>query len=168
MTDRQWIREAFERFESPLLVYARRLVGDAERAQDVVQDTFFKLCRQRREAIEPRLAEWLYTVCRNAALDVRRRDKVMQVTSAEAPHGEAGRDADPGARTERKEETQRALAYLAELPEKQQEVLRLKFRGGLSYKEISRITGESTGNVGWLLHVGLKSLRAKLLAEVKS
>ena len=30
---------------------------------------------------------------------------------------------------------------------------------------ISEVTGESTGNVGWLIHVGLKALRVKLGAE---
>ena len=72
MTDRQWIRDALDRFEGPLLLYAGRLTGDAERARDVVQDTFLKLCRQRRADVAARLAEWLYTVCRNAAIDVRR------------------------------------------------------------------------------------------------
>ncbi len=48
------------------------------------------------------------------------------------------------------------------LPPKQQEVLRLKFQQGLTYREISQVTQESIGNVGWLLHKGLKSLKERL------
>jgi RNA polymerase sigma-70 factor (ECF subfamily) len=51
---------------------------------------------------------------------------------------------------------------MALLPDSQQEVIRLRFQEGFSYKEISRITGFSVGNVGYLLHVGLKSLRGRL------
>ena len=48
---------------------------------------------------------------------------------------------------------------LARLPENQQEVIRLKFQQGLSYKEISSVTGLSVTNVGFLIHTGLKRLR---------
>jgi len=161
MTDRQWIRDALDRYEGPLLLYARRLTGDAERARDVVQDTFLKLCHQRRAAVQPRLAEWLYTVCRNAAIDVRRKERVMKVVHSEE-QAAAGAEANPESAAAGKEQRRRLLVLLSHLPDKQQEVLRLKFQGGLSYKEISRVTGESVGNVGMLLHVGLKGLRARL------
>jgi RNA polymerase sigma-70 factor (ECF subfamily) len=38
-------------------------------------------------------------------------------------------------------------------------VLRLKFQGDLSYREISRIANISVGNVGFLIHAGLKTIR---------
>ena len=162
MTDRQWVRDPLDRFEGPLLLYSRRLTGDVERARDVVQDTFLKLCRQSRSDAEPRLAEWLYTVCRNAAIDVRRKERVMKVVPTDG-HGLAVDGAsNPVRQAAGKEQRQQLLDQLSTLPSKQQEVLRLKFQGGLSYKEISRVTGESVGNVGMLLHVGLKGLRAKL------
>ncbi len=39
-----WIRQALERHERPLVHYAARLIGDVERARDVVQETFLRLC----------------------------------------------------------------------------------------------------------------------------
>ena len=56
----------------------------------------------------------------------------------------------------------RILAQLERLPENQQEVVRLKFQNGLSYREISRITGHSESNVGFLLHTALKTIRERL------
>src|SRR3954454_8070550 len=72
-----WVREAVVRFEGPLLLYASRLLGDAETARDVVQDTFLRLCGQDRAAVGDHLAEWLFTVCRNRALDVLRKEHRM-------------------------------------------------------------------------------------------
>ena len=42
--DAAWVRSAVERFEGPLTLYAARLLGDADSARDVVQDTFLRLC----------------------------------------------------------------------------------------------------------------------------
>lgn len=163
--DRDWIDAAVARYEGPLLRYARRLLGDAGRAADVVQDTFLRLCGQRRADLEDHLAEWLYTVCRNRALDVGRKEARM-TTADEAgllrlPASEAGPEAD----AQRGETTGRVLARLARLPESQQEVLRLRFQGGLSYKEIARVTSRSVNHVGVLIHHGIKTLRAELGAR---
>src|SRR3954454_24351251 len=84
--DGPWVRSVVARFESPLTLYAARLLGDAEAARDVVQETFLRLCTQDRAAIEPRLAEWLFTVCRNRALDILRKEKRMTQISDEQAH----------------------------------------------------------------------------------
>src|SRR5918993_5938822 len=72
---RQAVRSAVGRYERPLLSYALRIVGghDVERARDCVQETFAKLCDQPPANVNGHLGPWLYTVCRNAALDVRRK-----------------------------------------------------------------------------------------------
>lgn len=75
-----------------------------------------------------------------------------------------GGAADPSASVEAAERSQRVLALLAELSPGQQEVLRLRFQEDLSYKEISAITSQSVGNVGFLIHTGLKRLRERLAA----
>lgn len=160
-TQLTWIREVMDRYEGPLLGYAQRLVGDPEQARDVVQDTFCRLHAQPREKVAPKLAEWLYTVCRNRALDVRRKEGRMQVSETDVaarPSPEPG----PAAVAERKDTTRRMTRLMATLPPNQQEVLRLKFEHGMSYQEISRITQLSVSNVGYLLHVAIKTLGTKL------
>ena len=66
----------------------------------------------------------------------------------------------PGAVLEQKEEGESIFALLNELSANQREVIRLKFQNDLSYKEIAAITQLSVTNVGFLLHTGLKKLRA--------
>jgi RNA polymerase sigma-70 factor (ECF subfamily) len=165
MTESTWIRAALERYERPLIAHARGVTGDLERARDAVQETFLRLVRARREEVEPHLAEWLFTVCRNVALDMRRRERVMERTDGrvvdERPGGEPG----PVAVLEQDERRGRVLALLDGLPPRQQEVLRLRFQAGLTYKEIQRVTGHSLGNVGYLIHVGIRTLRARLAGD---
>lgn len=51
------------------------------------------------------------------------------------------------------------------LPPNQQEVIRLKFQNGFSYKEISRITTLSVSNVGVLIHHAVARLRTEFAAQ---
>src|SRR5262249_47320055 len=155
-------RGAVARFEAPLLLYAIRLVGNAEAARDVVQETFLRLCVQDRQAIEPRLAEWLFTVCRNRALDVLRKESRMTQLSDEQAHHCLSPDPSPPDTVEKRDSAARVLDMLERLPASQREAIRLKFQSGFSYREISRISGHSVTNVGYLIHVGLKTLRGQL------
>ncbi len=163
----EWITEALDRFEGPLVVYASRMLSDVHRARDVVQETFLRLCREERGRVEEHLAPWLYTVCRRLALDQIRRNGHMK------PAGDALLDARPSAepgpatKAETRDAVSRALEVLATLPPKQREVIELKLRHGLKYREIAEVTGHSLGNVGFLVHHGMKTLRARLAPEAR-
>jgi RNA polymerase sigma-70 factor (ECF subfamily) len=165
VNDRDWIDTTLRRFEAPLVLYAIRICGDADRARDVVQDTFVELCEVDRAAVEPKLAQWLFTVCRNKALDTRRKDRDMTNGDGEWAEDRASPERDPAVTMAAEEEHGRVFGLVERLPWKQQEVLRLKFQAGLSYKEIAAVTGDSTGNVGFLLHTALHSLRDRLSVQ---
>src|SRR5436305_2810402 len=160
--DAPWVRGAVAQFEGPLTLYAVRLLRDAEAARDVVQETFLRLCVQERAVVESRLAEWLFTVCRNRALDVLRKESRMTRLSDEQVQHRASADPGPCDVAERRESAARVLDLLDSLPANQREVIRLKFQNGFSYQEISRISGHSVSNVGYLIHAGVKTLRGSL------
>lgn len=156
-TQGQWVAEAVKRFEGPLISYATRMLnGDLERGRDVVQDTFLKLCQADRTKVDGHLAQWLYTVCRNRALDVCRKEQRM--TSL----GDKPLEAAPEQASDPPDQSQGVPALLAALPPRQQEAVRLKFQGGLSYREISTVMDTTVNNVGVLIHTALKSIREKL------
>jgi DNA-directed RNA polymerase specialized sigma24 family protein len=143
-TDRaEWVRTALTRHEAPLLRYVLSLVGDPDRARDIVQDTFLRLCAQEPDAVRGHLAQWLFTVARNRALDWHRKERRMSPLEDAVHH---------------------ALALLDRLPRNQREVVRLKFQNQLSYQEIAAVTSLSVGNVGFLLHTALKTLRRDMEA----
>ncbi len=208
LAEKRWLRAVLDRYERPLLRYATRLVGDADRARDVVQDVFIRLVekgdwlraepeesegrnsraesrarptaepsqrclspfstdREQRAATEDRVAQWLFTVCRNRALDLRRKENRMRrLDEATVASYESG-DPAPAAALEARETASRALQLLATLPDNQQEVLRLKFQGGLSYKEIASVLDLTVGNVGFLIHTGLKTIREQMAEDAR-
>jgi RNA polymerase sigma-70 factor (ECF subfamily) len=159
-----WVREAVARFEGPLSLYAVRFLRDPEAARDVVQETFLKLCAADRQSIEGHLAEWLFTVCRNRALDVLRKEQRMTQLHDEQVHRCLSPAAGPHDVVEREELAAKVLDLLEHLPTNQREVIRLKFQNGFSYQEISRISGHSVSNVGYLIHAGIKTLRSRLFS----
>ena len=158
----EWVRGAVARFEGPLTLYASRLLRDPEAARDVVQETFLRLCAADRPTVEDHLADWLFTVCRNRALDVLRKEQRMSQLREEQVHRCLSPDPAPVDVAERRELGQRVLELLEALPASQREVLRLKFQNGFSYQEISRISGQSISNVGYLIHAGIQTLRGNL------
>lgn len=156
--DRQWIQSALQQYEGPLTIYAARLLGDVDRARDVVQDTFLKLWQADRATVDGYLAKWLYTVCRNRALDVRRKEHRMTTLS------EGRLDSAATAEERHDEAAQGVVALVADLPQRQQEAVRLKFQGGLSYREIAEVMDTTANNVGVLLHTAISTIRQKLTA----
>ncbi len=161
------VQRALRDHEGALVAYACSLLGDLDRARDVVQDTFIRLHDQDPAKVSEHLKAWLYTVCRNRALDVLRRnrriveldEKSLDELSESAP--------DPAERLARRESELEIMRFLERLPANQREVIRLKFHADLSYKEIADVTGLSVSNVGFLMHTGLKRLRS-LLTHARS
>jgi RNA polymerase sigma-70 factor (ECF subfamily) len=166
---RQWVLTALDKFESRLLRYAQRLLGGcgaggADEARDVVQFVFLRLCDQSPEKIGDRLAQWLYTVCRNRAMDVLRtsgREKVnghgRVAVFCEAKHG-AAPQADPADSAEQTELHALVRALIEHLPANQREAIDL-WADGFSYQQIAEITSQKEGHVRVLVHRGLKALR---------
>jgi RNA polymerase sigma-70 factor (ECF subfamily) len=147
-----------------LIRYAARLLGDPDRAQDVVQDALVKFMAQDPAQLAGREAEWLFTVCRHRAFDLLRKDERMDGLSPAEADGLAGSERRPGQALEEAEIRALLLGMIESLPANQQEVIRLKFQNGFSYREIARITDLSVGNVGFLIHTAVGRLRREWTA----
>jgi RNA polymerase sigma factor (sigma-70 family) len=160
--DSSWVPSIMAEYEQALTRYAAHITGDIERAREVVQDTFLKLCGQKPDQIRDHLVQWLYTVCRNRALDVVRKEKRMTGINDVQLDLQAHSGPEISSAMEKTEQLAEVLKVLNTLPSNQQEVIRLKFQGDLSYMEISRVTNLSVGNVGFLIHTGLKAIREKM------
>ena len=182
-TDAPDLIALLDRYERPLVRYACSIVGDLDSARDVVQDVFIRWVRRgeresavrsqesgRNGATEPdscpltpdssRTEAWLFTVTRNRALDHQRKHRriIPMPLPDNRPSGEPG----PAATLERREAATSLFRLLDALSPNQREVIRLKFQNDLSYREIADVTQLSVTNVGFLLHTGLKKLRALL------
>lgn len=162
--DHAFLLAALERFERPLIRYAHGIVGEINQARDVVQDVFVKLHQSLPGLDRERLTPWLFTVCRNRALDHRRKQSRLVNTETEVLDQEPSSQPAPSHDLEEKELHRALKRWIAALPEKQRDAVRLKFEAGLSYKEISETLQTSIGNVGTLIHLGVTALREQWLA----
>ncbi|MFT7642192.1 MAG: RNA polymerase sigma factor (sigma-70 family) [Pirellulaceae bacterium] len=123
-----WLQAIVRQYEVPLVRYATRIVGDVERARDIVQDSFLKLCREPRERVEPVVGRWLYTVCRNRAFDIRKKESRMKAISDERARGCESREPSQAVSVEQQDSFGQAVRFLNELPEKQCEAIRLRIQ----------------------------------------
>lgn len=155
--DHEWVVAAARRLERPLVAYVRRLLDDDHRGRDIVQEAFLRLCRQRRDEVEPRVAPWLFAVCRRLAVDVLRKENRMSALSdtAEPPASRKG----PAETVETSDLSRAVLDRLSRFPPSQQEAVRLKFLQQFSYREIAEVMGLSESHVGVLIHMAMKKLR---------
>ena len=158
----EWVRAAVDRYAAPLTRYAALITGDLEQARDVVQDTFVRLCAEGSGRVNSHLAQWLFTVCRNRALDVQRKESRMKPLSEGDISSQVSSDPSPAAQAEQRETVGEVLRLLAQLPRNQEEVVRLKFQNGMSYQEISKVTNLTVSNVGFLIHTAIKTLRRQM------
>jgi len=158
----RWLRGIVARYEQPLITFAARILGDAELARDVVQDTFIRLGDSgpwQFESGDP--AKWLFKVCRNRAVDVCRRTKRLSFVDQAELEGEPDLHESPADAVARLDDAATLLRLVAELPPRQQEVIQLRFQNDLSYREIAEIIGTSESNVGVALHTAIKTLRER-------
>lgn len=162
-----WVRQALDTYERPLVRYAARFTGDLESARDVVQDTFVKLCRENPAKLNGRLAPWLYTVCRNRALDVRKKEGRMQALQQTEAEARPDRSPGPHMRAMVREEHALVLEVIATLPANQQEAFRLKFEHGLTYREIGHVMNMPLSTVNYTIAQALTAVRARLRGAVE-
>jgi RNA polymerase sigma factor (sigma-70 family) len=158
----EWIRQALSEHERHLLIYSARLVGDFDCARDVVQDAFLKLCKQPKAKVEGHVKQWLFTVCRNRCYEILRKEKRMTPLEDARLDTLSAKQEHPADELQKQEDLSTVLGIIKSLPTKQQEVVRLKFQSGLSYKEISKITSLSVSHVGVILHESVVAIRKRM------
>lgn len=156
---RDWVLAALDEYEGRLLRYACRLTdGDGDLARDVVQHAFLRLCDQRPAELEGRLAAWLYAVCRNRAIDLRRRSSRLEPLSAAGEAEAFGRESNPADAAELRDAGEQVRRAIEALPDKQRDVVNL-WAEGFSYREISQVTEHTESYVRVIAHRAFQALR---------
>lgn len=144
--------------------YFRYRVLNRATAEDLTSITFEKAWRARGRYRSDRAAvgTWLLAIARNVATDHFRglRREVPLEALADLP-GDVRLDES----LEREAELRRLAALLATLPERERELLALKYGAGETNRAIARLTGLSESNVGTVLHRTITTLRLRWEAE---
>ncbi|HEU4585840.1 MAG TPA: sigma-70 family RNA polymerase sigma factor [Gemmatimonadaceae bacterium] len=140
-------RSFFDEWYPRLVLYLRARLGDEDHAEDIAQEAFVRLL----DSAPRDRVSWLFAVASNLAVDQ------LRVANGRARHLtliKAAREgsADPGPEQEllRGEVISRVRAALAELSERDRELLLLR-HGGWPYRDIARVLGVAPSSVGSLL-----------------
>lgn len=143
-----------------------RYVHDPVVVDDIFQDVGVKVIRHLHTARdEAALRGWIYQIARNACLDWlrargRRKDVRIEDINAFGAKGDAARA--PGDRLVSNERMDAIRRCLAELPESQREVIRLRVEEDLDHEAISARLGISRQAVEVRLCRGRAALKEKL------
>lgn len=162
------LETAFAAHAAGVAALAARLLRDAEAGRDVCQETFVRF-DERMDEVRGDPGPWLRAVASNLALDRlrrRRRDAraldalARRAREAEAGAGPgAGGPPDPVLAQERRE---RVLGALADLPDRQREVVALRVLEGETFPTVARALGISEGSAKVHLRRAVERLRGLL------
>jgi RNA polymerase sigma factor (sigma-70 family) len=153
--------DLYRQYLPRILNYVRLRVNDADLAQDLAAAVFERaVSRQhtlrRREAF----GAWLFQIARNVvAGHYRGRRPTVALDLIDEP---TAADPSPSEALQQREELARLRAALDSLSEREQEIIRLKFGGGLGNNEIGKILRLRAGHVAVILYRALRKLRARL------
>jgi RNA polymerase sigma-70 factor (ECF subfamily) len=157
------LAELARRHAEGVFRYLRSMVGDAETARELVQDTFLRVGKQAGE-VGPGL---VFAAARSSAIDYLRRRRTrggVEVTLDErviavVPAAESHR---PDRDAELAELRADLLAALADLSEEQRTVFHLIEIEGLSYEQVARVLGIPPGTIASRKHHAVRKLREAL------
>ena len=164
--DERSLAELYDRHHLVAFRVAMRIVRDQGRAEDVVQEAFLSVWRKGGSYAHRRgsVRSWLIGIVRNRAIDVLRaqRDSDMD----DEPTLLALRDAAPSVvdQVSAKLESETIRTLVRGLPTHQREAIAIAFFEGRSHAEIAATTGLPLGTVHGRIRLGLRRLRATLVA----
>ena len=140
---------------------ALRLLGNAEDAEDMVQEVYMKLWNKRDALPDVQDVEaYCVTLTKNMCIDRLRMAEVEKEDMDEVPTMLAATD-DVEAQVERRDTVEQVKQIIETLPEHQQQVITLRDMEDYSFEEIAEQTGLTAVNIRMLLSRARKTIRER-------
>lgn len=161
------LAEAYRRHAGAVFGLARRLLGDAARAEEVTQEVFLRLWDRpdRFDADRGTLRSFLLAMCHGRSVDLmrsdvarRRREDGIAKDTAEAGY-DVGREVWDLALADTVRDA------LAGLPDQERRPIELAYFGGRTYREVAAMLGEAEGTVKSRIRSGLRKMRGTLASS---
>jgi RNA polymerase sigma-70 factor (ECF subfamily) len=165
LTDPSEFDRAYAEHSRSVHAAAYRVLGDRERAQDVVQDVFLRLWRrpQRYDACRGELGSYLRLMARSRAIDVLREGQAQGRASDRlqraAERREDPADERPDLAVPLAHERETVRSAVQRLPAPQREAVSLAYWGGLTTGEIAERSGVPLGTAKSRVRLGVARLR---------
>jgi RNA polymerase sigma-70 factor (ECF subfamily) len=157
------MRQLFEDCVPHVYRFAVRLTGDAHRAEDLTQDVLLRAWRSRRDLRDPSAVRgWLLQITVNAWRDELRKQRAVPSHADVDTEMPCPRVVSPVSNSIQKEDVQRTLDALDDLPERQRSVVYLHVCEQMSLSEIAEVLAISYAAAKASLSAGRQQLRRKL------
>ena len=151
-------RAMFEKFYPKIYNYIYYRVLHRETTEDLTGEVFYKALAFGPSFDERKASykTWLFTIAHNVVANhYRDRKNNFSLDSSE----DLAADSDVEDTAEQKEDFRRLHELLATLPEREREVIALRYWGELSYKEIAARTGLNVNSIGPIISRSIVSLK---------
>jgi RNA polymerase sigma-70 factor (ECF subfamily) len=162
--DEDTFRAFYERTARSIWVYLSRMTGDAQLADDLLQETYYRFLRaERAYASEAHRRNYLFRIATNLVYDGRRRHRIdyVGVPDEDAP-GALQAEGDLAERTVRRADLGRAMA---QLKPRERDLLWLAYAQGSSHQEIADSLGLRTASIKLLLFRARRKLAGLLQSK---
>ena len=153
----------YEAYFDKIYRYVALKIGNGTEAEDMTQQVFLKALRSissfKWRGIP--FAAWLFRIAHNQVVDyLRKKTKRVTVSIDKLPVIASGDN--PQLIAEQRQDIEQLASAIKQLTGAQREVVSLRFAGGLSVAEVSKVMGRSPGAVKALQHSAIVALRKVL------
>ena len=164
---RQALRRIYDRHHGHLLKLAVVLTGDADTAEDVVQEVFVSFARSAdRFGLAGSLKSYLITSTLNRVRNQRRDSKRHRLQSLDKDEHVPSVARRPDQWVVLSERLERLSCAMASLPYEQREVITMRMEVGMTFRQIARLQKTSISTVNGRYRYGIERLRSLLNSEV--
>jgi len=161
--DEDALSELYDRYQGSMYGLAMRITGDAQLAQDAVQEAFVGIWRNaaRYSGSKASVRTWMMSIAHHRAIDlVRRRRPTSPLPETETQAvGEAFRSPDVWPEVARASDAEAVRRAMSTLPDAQRETIELAYFEGLTQVEIAERTNAPLGTIKSRVRLGLTQMR---------
>lgn len=161
-----WALTLYMEHRGELVNYASGIIGDRARAEDVVQEAYLRFSEAAARRLFDEPVGYLYRIVRNLAFDGARRrsleDRHVKLGAERAAAAVAEDKPSPESQLIARQELERVLAAITELPERTRQAFEMHRLGGLKLKEIAERLGISTSMAHVLVVEAVRHCQRKL------
>lgn len=161
--DEAALSELYRRYGNAVYSLAFRVTQGAEWAEEITQDTFFKVWHQseRWDSQKGTLIVWLLTITRHTAIDYIRREQRKPQISGIALEDMAEQLGRPSMVEDSAwQDRNMMIKLMTEIPREQAEAIRLAFYQGMSHSAIAETLNLPLGTVKTRMRLGLQKLKS--------
>ncbi|MBQ6075112.1 MAG: RNA polymerase sigma factor [Lachnospiraceae bacterium] len=164
--DDEGIAEIVREYREGLILFLQSFVSDLHTAEDLAEDTFFRLMIRRPRFLEKcKFKTWIYSIARNVAVDWVRKNKWIADKPVEDMAYLLADETDLEQSYIKEERRIMVHRSLAKLSSEYRQVIWLIYFEELSHEDIGKIMDKSPRQIRNLLYRAKQTLKAVLLKE---